>query len=220
MSDRRTSPTATSPRKRDPDASRGRILAAATEEFAAKGFGAARVDEIARRAGINKRMLYHYFGNKDELFQAALEEIYETICRSGQSLDLESMPPREGLVTLVDFVWDYYLRNPASIVLLNTENLHKARHLRESARTRDLHPPFESVIAELLRRGVAEGAFRKGIDPVELYITIVGIVYYYLANNATLSVAFGRDLRAPRQLDHWREHIREVISRFVLVRPD
>jgi AcrR family transcriptional regulator len=212
-------PVSSVSRKRDPDASRQRILAAATEEFATKGFGDARVDEIARRAGINKRMLYHYFGNKDDLFRAALEEIYETICVVGQSLNLDAMAPRDGLVALVDFVWEYYLENPESMTLLNTENLHGARHLRESDRARAMHPPFESVIENLLRRGVATGEFRPGINPAELYITIVGLVYYYLSNNATLSIAFGRDLRAPKQLKHWRQHVRDVISRFVIELP-
>lgn len=204
-------------RKRDPDASRERILAAATAEFASKGFGDARVDEIARRAGINKRMLYHYFGNKEELFQAVLEEIYETICFSGQALDFDSMSPRDGLMALVDFVWDYYLANPESITLLNTENLHRARHLKNSKRARDMHPPFESAIENLMRRGVEGKAFHPGIDPVDLYVTIVSLVYYYLSNSATLSVAFARDLRDPGQLDHWREHVRAVIGRFVLL---
>lgn len=203
-------------RKRDPDASRGRILAAATTEFATKGFGDARVDEIARSAGINKRMLYHYFGNKDDLFQAVLEEIYDTICFSGQSLDFDSMSPRDGLMALVDFVWDYYLANPESITLLNTENLHQARHLRNSERAREMHPPFESAIEQLMRRGVETKVFHRGIDPVDLYVTIVSLVYYYLSNSATLSVAFGRDLRDPTELSRWREHVRVVVGRFVL----
>ena len=204
-------------RKRDPDASRERILKAATAEFAEKGFGDARVDEIARRAGINKRMLYHYFGNKDELFQAVLEEIYDTICFSGQSLDFDSMSPRDGLMALVDFVWNYYLANPESIRLLNTENLHDARHLRSSKRARDMHPPFETAIDNLMRRGVEAKVFHSGIDPVDLYVTIVSMVYYYLSNSATLSVAFGRDLRAPDQIARWHNQVRDVIGRYVLV---
>lgn len=204
-------------RKRDPDASRERILKAATAEFAEKGFGDARVDEIARRAGINKRMLYHYFGNKDELFQAVLEEIYDTICFSGQSLDFDSMSPRDGLMALVDFVWNYYLANPESIRLLNTENLHDARHLRSSKRARDMHPPFETAIDNLMRRGVEAKVFHPGIDPVDLYVTIVSMVYYYLSNSATLSVAFGRDLRAPDQIARWHNQVRDVIGRYVLV---
>jgi len=206
-------------RKRNPEISRERILAAATEEFAAMGFGDARVDEIARRAGINKRMLYHYFGNKDDLFQAVLELIYETICKAGQSLDLDSVGPRQGLTRLVDFVWNYYLDNPQSITLLNTENLHNARHLRSSQKTRTVHPPFESMISKLLESGAAAGDFRPGISALALYITIVGMIYYYLSNNATLSVFFDRDLRTPDELKHWHRHVHETIERLVLVAP-
>jgi AcrR family transcriptional regulator len=206
-------------RTRDPDASRQRILAAAIEEFATKGFGDARVDEIARRAGINKRMLYHYFGNKDDLFQAVLEEIYDTICQAGQQLDVADVDPRKGLSRLVDFVWDYYIAHPHSITLLNTENLHNARHLRFSERTRAIHPPFEKMIRDLLDRGVTSKVFRADIDAVDLYITIVGLVYYYLSNSPTLSVFFGRDLRAPKALQHWRRRVHVAIDRLVLENP-
>ena len=151
------------------------------------------------------------------MFQTVLEEIYETICFSGQSLDFDIMSPRDGLMALVDFVWDYYLANPESITLLNTENLHQARHLRNSERARDMHPPFESAIKRLMHRGVEAKAFHPGIDPVDLYVTIVSLVYYYLSNSATLSVAFGRNLRDPDQLGRWREHVRSVIGRFVLI---
>ena len=217
MSDRK--PNTKAVRRRDPDASRERILAAATAEFAAKGFGDARVDEIARRAGINKRMLYHYFGNKDDLFCAVLEELYDNICFSGQALDFDSMTPREGIIALVDFVWDYYLDNPESIALLNTENLHEARHLKSSSRARMMHPPFETAIDNLMKRGVGTGDFHPGIDPVDLYISIVGLVYYYLSNSATLSVAFDRNLRGSAEIKRWHDHVRVVIGRFVFVAP-
>ena len=216
MSDRVLEPAGSNRRRRDPDASRKRILAAATEEFASKGFGEARVDEIAQRAGINKRMLYHYFGNKDELFTAVLEEIYETICSAGQSLELAGVDPKKGLARLVDFVWDYYVANPHSITLLNTENLHNARHLRFSERTRAVHPPFEKMISELLDRGVTAKQFRADVNAVDLYITIVGLVYYYLSNGPTLSVFFGRDLRAPKALKLWHRHVHDTIERLVL----
>ena len=219
MSDQGVDTSTPTRRRRDPDASRQRILEAATEEFASKGFGDARVDEIARRAGINKRMLYHYFGNKDDLFQAVLEEIYETICQAGARLELADVAPGKGLARLVDFVWDYYVAHPHSITLLNTENLHNARHLRFSERTRTIHPPFENMIRDLLDRGVARGEFRDGVDAVDLYITIVGLVYYYLSNSPTLSVFFGRDLRAPKAMQQWRRRVHETIERLVLANP-
>ncbi len=203
--------------RRDPDASQRRILAAATEVFAAQGLDGARVDEIADRAGINKRMLYHYFGNKDELFGAVLNELYETICRDSAALDLNAGPPPEGLARLVDFVVDYYLGNPHAITLLNAENLHKARHLKTSERIRAIHLPFEEMLEELLARGVATNDFRSGVSGARLYISIVGLTYYYLSNGHSLSVFFDRDLYDRKELKAWRQHIHEMAQRFVAV---
>src|ERR687888_919087 len=98
--------------KRDPEATRERILRAAMAEFASKGLGGARVDEIAERAGANKRMLYHYFGNKEDLFLAALESVYADIRRHELTLALEHQEPLEAMRTLVIFTWDYFLANP------------------------------------------------------------------------------------------------------------
>ncbi len=202
-------------RPRNPEKTRNAILQAATEEFAAKGLGGARVDEIASRSGANKRMIYHYFGGKDTLFRAVMENIYETICRAEESLDLDRHPPAKAIERLIDFVWNYYLENPQSITLLNSENLHGARHLTGSAKARGMHPPFEAMIERVLRRGVADGVFRPGIEPSALYLTIAGLAYFYLSNNATLSVFFDRDLRSRRALSAWRSHIRQVVLRFL-----
>ena len=209
--------TAKRPVRRDPDASQRRILAAATEVFAAQGLDGARVDEIAERAGINKRMLYHYFGNKDDLFGAVLDELYETICRDSAALDLNAGPPPDGLARLVDFVVDFYLDNPQAITLLNAENLHKARHLKNSERIRAIHLPFEDMLENLLARGVETGDFRTGVSGARLYISIVGLTYYYLSNGHSLSVFFDRNLYDREELKTWRLHIHEMAQRFVAV---
>ena len=215
--DSRENTTKNQPVRRNPDASRERILAAATEIFAAQGLDGARVDEIARRAGINKRMLYHYFGNKDDLFAAVLDELYEAICTESAALDLMSDSSQSGLTKLVEFVVDFYLDNPRAITLLNTENLHKAKHLKASERIRAIRPPFEEMLDALLARGVAEGKFRDGISGSRLYISIVGLIYYYLSNGHSLSVFFDRDLFDPVEIAGWRAHIHEMVDRFVAV---
>ena len=207
------------PIRRDPDASRQRILVAATEVFAAQGLDGARVDEIADRAGINKRMLYHYFGNKDDLFGAVLDELYETICRNSAALDLDDSPAPEAINRLVDFALDFYLDNPHAMTLLNNENLHKARHLKASGRVRAIHQPFEEMIDRVLVRGVASGHFREGIQAARLYITIVGLTYYYLSNGHTLSLVYDRDLYDPEELRAWRVHMHDVITSFVSAAP-
>lgn len=207
--------TTKEPIRRDPDASRQRILAAATEMFAEQGLDGARVDEIADRSGMNKRMLYHYFGNKEELFGAVLEELYETICRESAKLDLGTGSPPEAMQRLVDFALNFYLDNPHAMTLLNNANLHKARHLKQSGRVRSIHEPFEDMIKALLDRGVANGDFRGGLNAARLYITIVGLTYYYLSNGHTLSLVYDRNLYDRKELLAWHEHMHDVIARFV-----
>ena len=211
--------TSREPIRRDPDASRQRILAAATEIFAAQGLDGARVDDIAERSEINKRMLYHYFGNKDELFAAVLYALYEDICSQSAALDLHADPPLKAINRLVDFAIDFYLANPHAITLLNDENLHKARHVAKSGRVRSIHKPFEDMIDAVLKRGAASGELNGGIDAAHLYITIVGLIYYYLSNGHTLSLVYGRNLYSPKELRARRQHMHDVITRFVSADP-
>jgi AcrR family transcriptional regulator len=195
------------PTTRDPERTRAMILAAATEEFMRRGLDGARVDAIAARAGTNKRMLYHYFGDKEGLYLAVLEEVYAGIRSAERSLDLTHRAPAEGLRELALFTWRYFLDHPEFLSLLATENLHGARHLRRSTRVLEMHSTLQSELADVLRRGAAEGTFRPGIDPVEVYITIAALGFFYLSNRHTLSTIFARDLTAPERMARWEEHI-------------
>lgn len=190
---------------------REKIFCAATTEFARHGLAGARVDRIASRAGANKRMLYHYFGSKEALFLAVLEASYERIRSAERELDLEHADPREGLKRLVDFTWRYYLEHPEFVTLLNSENMHQGRHVRRSRRVREAHSPLVETLRGILRRGEREGLFRRGVDAVELYISIAGEGYFYLSNRYTLSRMFGRDLMASRSLAGRARHIRAMI---------
>jgi AcrR family transcriptional regulator len=188
-----------------------RILGAALEEFARYGLGGARVDRIAKRAGANKRMLYYYFGDKDGLFLAALEDCYERIRSAERTLELEHLDPRQALERLVRFTWEYFLEHPEFMTLLNSENLHKGRHVRRSKRVQDMHSPLVETLRAVLRKGEAQGLFRKGVDPVQLYISIAGEIYFYLSNRYTLSRIFDRDLMAPRALAARSRHVTQMI---------
>lgn len=203
---------------RDPERTRRAILDAAAAEFSARGFGGASVNAVAERAGINKRMLYHYFGNKEDLFLVVLEEAYADIRNSERRLSLTDLEPGEAMRRLVLFTWRYYLENPSFISLLNTENLHKARHLKRSENIRALHSPLVDTLEELLRRGARDGVFRPGVDPVQLYVSIAALGFFYLSNAYTLSTIFGRDLTVDTALADRGEHIVEVILGYL--RPD
>ncbi len=206
-------------RIRDAQATQKRILSAAKKEFAKKGLGGARVDTIAEQANANKRMIYHYFGNKEKLFRTVLEQAYTHIRTAEQRLELEHLPAREALETLIRFTWRYYLKNPEFITLVNSENLHKARHLKKSDKIEVLFRRFVGMVSALLDRGVEEGVFRPGIDPIQLNITIAAIGYYYLTNRFTGSIVFQRDLMTPEALDDRLAFNIETIMRLVCKEP-
>jgi AcrR family transcriptional regulator len=198
-------------RLRDADRSQSTILAAARDEFAEFGLGGARVDRIAERAGLNKRLIYYYFEDKEKLFQAVLEQAYRDIREQEAGLHLADLEPATAVRRLVEFTWDYYLAHPEFMTLLNSANLHRGRHLAESRRARELNSPLIETLARVLERGRAEGVFRGGVDPVQLYVSIAGLSYFYLSNSHTLSAIFGRDLLAPKARSERLSHMTEVI---------
>ncbi|MCC7045672.1 MAG: TetR family transcriptional regulator [Alphaproteobacteria bacterium] len=199
------------PRLRQPERTRERILEAATAEFAASGLGGARVDAIAHRAAVNKRMIYHYFGSKEDLFLAVMERTYEHIRRRESELNLAAMAPVAAMRKLVKFTFNYFSENPHFVTLLNSENLHRARHIRRSARVEAINSPVVSALSRLLARGRAEGVFRAGVDPIQLYISVAGVCYFYFSNVHTLSTIFARDLLASEALAERERHVTDVI---------
>ncbi len=197
--------------RRNPARNQDRILKAAVAEFARFGLGGARVDRIAARAGANKRMLYYYYGNKDALFLAVLEDSYARIRSAERALHLADLDPQEAMRRLVAFTWKYYLAHPEFLTLLNSENLHRGRHIRRSRNIIDMHSPFVAMIKQVLERGVRAGEFRRGVDPVQLYISIAGLGYFYLSNRHTLSTIFERDLMLPRHKAGRLRHMEELV---------
>ena len=182
---------------RDAEQTRKRILAAATVEFARKGLGGARVDEIALRSKSNKRMIYHYFGSKERLVhRGAGGRLSRHPQRPNRNCISTNWTRRAAIKRLVAFTWNYYLEHPEFLTLVNSENLHRAKHLKSSAIIRKASNHFVSMVNAILDRGVALGVFRDGIDPVQLNITIAAIGYYYLTNRFTGSIIFERDLMA------------------------
>jgi AcrR family transcriptional regulator len=192
---------ATKARTRDAEATKGRILAAAKAEFARLGLGGARVDEIAEKAEANKRMIYHYFGNKEDLFTAVLEDAYLDIRSAERDLCLDDLPPDEAMITLITFTWNYYLDNPEFIRLVNSANLHKGKHLERSDKLREASRSYIAMIERLLERGAEAGMFRRGIDAGQLNITIAAIGYYYLTNRFSGEILFEREYMTKRALN-------------------
>jgi AcrR family transcriptional regulator len=203
-------------RQRDADRSQNTILAAARDEFAEFGLGGARMDRIAERAGLNKRLIYYYFEDKETLFQAVLEQAYRDIREQEKTLHLTDLAPADAVRRLIEFTWNYYLEHPEFLTLLNSANLHRARHLEGSQRARQLNSPLIEMLAQILERGRREGSFRGGVDAVQLYVSIAGLSYFYLSNNPTLSAIFGRDLMAPKARAERLSHMCDVILGYLL----
>src|SRR5438270_6935487 len=188
-----------------------RILEAAKQEFAAHGLAGARVDRIAANAGANKRMLYYHVGKKDDLYLAVLEGAYEKIRAEERALDLEHLDAPRAIERLIDFTWNYFLLNPEFLSLLQTENLVRANHLKRSTKVKSMHSPFVEMIRTVVQRGVQSGDFQVAVDPVQLYISIAALSFFYLSNSATLSVIFGRDLLAKDAKDERLAHMAGLV---------
>ncbi len=212
-------PSAAEPAKelatRDADKTRLKIMEAAEVEFARKGLAGARVDVVAEEAGANKRMIYYYFGSKEDLYVAVLERVYTDMRIAEAELELDNLPPLKAIERLVEFKFDYPAAHPHLITLLNGENMLNAEYLRRSLRLREMQISLIERLKTLLDAGVAEGTIRPGIDPLHLYMTISAVSYFYFSNTPTLSTAFGRDLATPAERKIRRAHVVDVVTRFV-----
>lgn len=190
---------------------RRRILEASLAEFAAHGWGGARVDRIAAAAGINKRLLYVHVGNKEALWIAVLEHVYATM-RAGESeLNLERLDPLESLQLLVRFNFRFHAERPEFLRMLNEENRQGAAHLKKSDKVAAIYSPLLALIRDILERGQADGVMRAGLDPMQLYISIAALSYFYCSNRHTLSAVFERDLSAPHEMLMREQHVVDFV---------
>lgn len=192
--------------KRDPEGTRRRILEAASEQFATLGLAGARVDAIAKAAATNERMLYYYFGSKEQLYVAVLESMYAEFAEKESHLDLSGLKPRDAIAALAKSIWSHLWNSPRWLGLINGENLHQGRYLQTSEKLRATISPVIDLIRTVLERGAATGQIRSGVDPLDFYVTLVGMGYYIASNRFTISAFTGRDYA--RQPD--RENICEM----------
>ena len=202
-------------RKRNPEKTRSDLLKAATREFARYGFDGARVDRIVQRAGCNTRMLYHYFGNKQDLYVTVLEAVYSDIRAAERKLDLAGTPPAESLRNLTRFTWRHFRAQRVFIDITRNENLIRGKHIRRSKVIAEMSSPLIDQLRTTLDRGLAEGAFRHDVDPLQLYVSIVALCSHHLNNVYTLSATFRTDLADPAWLDARLSHVEIMVLRMV-----
>ncbi|BBK34423.1 TetR family transcriptional regulator [Stella humosa] len=199
----------------DPEGVRRDILAVARAEFVEKGLSGARVDEIAARTAASKRMIYYYFGDKEGLYRAVLEEMYARIRTFERSLDLDALPPREAIERLAGFTFDYHADNPDFVRLVMVENIHHARHLESSPRIAALNLSAIDMIRAVYERGLADGVFRCGLDPIDIHLTISALSFYNVSNRASIRQVFGHDMADPAARERRRRSAVDTVLRML-----
>jgi AcrR family transcriptional regulator len=202
-------------RTNDPEGTRRDIIDMATREFAEKGYSGARVDEIAARTRTSKRMIYYYFGGKEGLYIAVLENAYGRIRTIEGSLDLEHQAPDEALRRLVAFTFDYQNAHPEFVRLVMNENIMNGVYVGRSKAIRRLNNAVIDGLRELQARGEKAGVFRRGVDPVSLHMSISALCIFNIANRATFSAIFKRDMASPRALAARRGEVVDIIARYM-----
>ena len=196
-------------------ATRENILRAATKVFAKHGFAGGRVEQISKAAQSYDRMIYYYFGSKEGLFIAVLEEMYRRFNEAEARLVLDATEPVEALTAVIRFMWGYYQRNPEFITLLNTENLHRGKHIAKSLRAREFSSPAVAVLGQVLASGAQQKLFRADLAARDVYLMIAALGYFYLSNRFTLSAFLGEALETPAALAHWEAFVIDAVLRTV-----
>jgi AcrR family transcriptional regulator len=208
---RPASPDAAPVRRRDAARTRNEILDVATREFADRGVAGARVDEIAERTRTTKRMIYYYFGGKEQLYVAVLERAYATAREAEREVDVDHLEPGAAIRRLAELTFDHHESHPDFIRLVSIENIHHAEHLAQSERLANLNNPAIELIARILERGRAEGVFRRDVDPIDLHAMISAFCVFRVANRHTFGALFGRDLTDPRRRETYRTMLGDMV---------
>jgi len=204
-------------REQSAQATRETLLKAAIKVFGKQGLNGARVEQISRAAKSHDRMIYYYFGSKEALFVAVIEETYRRFNEAEARLALDLSQPVQALRDVIAFMWGYYQKHPEFITLLNSENLHRGRHIGKSSKAGEYSSPALEVLSRVLGSGMDAGLFRLGLRARDVYLMIASMGYFYLSNRYTLSTFLGETLDDPAALAHWQQFITDAVLRTVLV---
>jgi AcrR family transcriptional regulator len=204
------------PRQRDAEQTRAEILQIAADEFAEHGFAGARVDRIAAQMRTTKRMIYYYFGSKEDLYLAVLERAYAAIRRAEQEIDVDHLDPIAAIRRLAELTFDHHEANPSFLRLVSIENIHRAEHLRRSSQIANLNVPAIDLIARILERGYASGAFVRRVDAIDLHMMISAFCVFRVSNQHTFGVLFDRDLTSPDLRDRYRKMLADMVVSYLV----
>ena len=207
--------TAAMRKPKAPEANRARIVKAAIDEFASRGFKGASMDAIAARTDTTRALINYYFGGKERLYLAVLEHVYAEIREAEGLLDLDHLAPVNAIRRIVQFTFDYYLSHEGFVRLVVAENQAKGRHLKKSKAMRTLNRPIIDTLGRVVERGQADGSFRAGVDPVDVHMMIAALGMFNVTNRYTFSAIFQRDMGAKGNVRRRRELVTEAILRYL-----
>jgi AcrR family transcriptional regulator len=207
-------------RQRDAERTRNEILEVATREFAANGYAGARVDDMAERMRTTKRMIYYYFGGKEQLYIAVLERAYAEIRRAEREVDVDGLDPAAAVRRIAELTFDHHESHPDFIRLVSIENIHHAEHMARSKAIAELGSPATDLLERILERGRSEGVFRRDVDAVDVHMMISAFCVFRVANRHTFGTLFERDLAAPELREHYRRMVGDMIVGYLVAGRD
>jgi AcrR family transcriptional regulator len=196
------------------------ILQGAVKVFSQYGYDAGSIEKIAREAKSVDRMIYYYFGSKQGLYNAALEEMYRRMGEAEEAVEIDVANPKKAVAKIVQFVFRYYMAHPELIVLLNNENMHKGRHLakRRPAELDGAVSPILARIQAILSEGQRKGVFRRGVKPRHVYLMILASGYFFVSNRYTLSRFLGEMLGDEAHAE-WTSFVSDAVMRILEKKP-
>ena len=201
--------------QRDAGRTRTEILDIATREFADRGYNGARVDEIATKTRTTKRMIYYYFGSKEQLYIAVLERVYLQIRTAEQSLDVDGLDPVDAIRRIAELTFDHHQSHPDFIRLVSIENINRAEHMAKSPRFPGQNASVLSLIEQILARGRGQGRFRREVDALDVHMLISSYCVFRVANRHTFKTIFGRDLTDPALRDRYRTMLGDLVVAYL-----
>ncbi|MCE0489509.1 TetR family transcriptional regulator [Pantoea sp. Mb-10] len=193
-------------RKNDPEGLKKRILAGALKTFAEFGMQGARLEQIAEHAQTTKRMVVYHFVNKEQLYIAVLEQVYQAIREHESGLNLAVMAPEQAMIKLVEASFDYHAAHPDFMRLVCTENLLRGRYITQSSRIKAMNKSALDLLDDILTRGQQQGVFLDDLNTVDVHRLVSSICVHHVANRYTFHYLFTPDdseadsLRRNRQL--------------------
>jgi AcrR family transcriptional regulator len=179
--------------------------------FAEQGYSGARVDEIAERTRTTKRMIYYYFGGKEQLYMAVLENAYLGIREAEQRLQVDHVDPVDAIRALAELTFDHHIAHNDFIRLVSIENIHRGEFIGRLESLRTLSRPAISLLDQILAQGREQGVFREDVDALDVHIVISSYCVFQVANRYTFGYLFDIDFTDPATRAHLRRMIGDVV---------